>query len=40
MPPPAWVPQEASLQQLCHLLAEVQRPGSNQMQVGCLHAAA
>ena len=29
----AWTPQEAGVHQICYLLAEVQKPGTNQGQV-------
>ena len=37
MPPaasaPAWAPQEPGVQQICYLLSEYQKPGTNQSQV-------
>ena len=32
----AWTPQEAGVHQICYLLAEVQKPGTNQGQVRAL----
>lgn len=31
--PPAWAPQEPGVQQICYLLSEYQKPGTNQSQV-------
>ena len=30
---PAWSPQEPGVQQICYLLSEYQKPGTNQSQV-------
>ena len=29
----AWTPTDLGVQQICHLLAEIQKPGTNQAQV-------
>lgn len=34
---PAWSPQQTGVQQICYLLSEYQKPGSNQSQVDDVH---